>query len=181
MPLKIGETIYHIEDFIQIPKTIEINPKQVYNTLDIDKRKYNEKFKNIKLFPACYGGLLTSEYYLKIIYVMDSWFTSNEEVKIPLDFYEPFTINNYTNTQPFTQKDYMNTNNYLNSKQITNIQQNQQTETVKPSTETNNQEDELPSEEEVNMQNNNNNNKDGEFDKDGSAPPPNFFMPNNNK
>ena len=181
IPLKTGETIYHIEDLIQIPKTIEINPKQVYNTLDIDKRKYNEKFKNIKLFPTCYGGLLTCEYYLKITYAMDSWFTSNEEVKIPLDFYEPFTINNFTNTQPFTQNDYMNTNNYLNTKQITNIQQNQLTETEKPSSETNNQEDELPNEEEVNMQNNNNNNKDDEFDKDGSAPPPNFFMPNNNK
>jgi hypothetical protein len=58
IPLKKGETIYHIEDIIQIPKTIEINPKQSYNTLDNDKRKYNEKFKNIKLFPAAMGDYL---------------------------------------------------------------------------------------------------------------------------
>ncbi len=184
-----GEKMYHIEDAIQMPKTpIDLNPKETYNILDNDKRKYNEKYKNIKLFPTCYGGLLSCEYYLTITFVMNSWFTSNEEVVITLEIYEPFIINNNynynSNIQPFMQQNYIYNNNIINN----TVQPNQ---TIgKPSinnmninnNDTVGQEDELPSEEEVNKQNyiNNNNNPDDE-NEDGSAPPPNFFMPNNNK
>ena len=190
IPLIKEEKMYHVEDAIQMPKTpIDLNPKETYNILDNDKRKYNEKYKNIKLFPTCYGGLLSCEYYLTITFVMNSWFTTNEEVKIPLDLYEPFIINNNynynSNIQPFMQQNYIYNNNIINS----TVQPNQTIE--KPSinnmninnNDTVGQEDELPSEEEVNRQNyiNNNNNPDDEDNKDGSAPPPNCFMPDNNK
>ena len=115
IPLKKGENMYHIEEIIQIPTLpIDLNTKETYIVLDNDKRKYSEKFKNILLFPTCYGGLLTCEYNLNIIFEMDSWFTSNEKAIIPLDIYEPFDTNYGTNTLLYSQ-DNITYNNNLNN------------------------------------------------------------------
>lgn len=105
-----GEKIYHLEDNIKLPVfPVELNPKEVYLILDNDKREYKEKFKNIKLFPSCYGGLLSCEYYLNIIFEMDTWFSTNEKIIIPLDLYERFNfINN--NTQAFLPQHDLNNN-----------------------------------------------------------------------
>lgn len=89
---------YHIEDIIELPKG---NPHEVYKQLDNDTRKYSEKFKNIYLFPSCYEGLISCEYYIKVIFETDTLFSTNESLTIPIDFYERDNTNK--------------TNNYLNS------------------------------------------------------------------
>lgn len=210
IPLKKGESMYHIEEIIQMPTLpLDLNTKEAYTVLDNDKRKYSEKFKNILLFPTCYGGLLTCEYQLKIIFEMDSWFTSNEKVVIPLDIYEPFDLNYGTNTLLYSQENITYTNNINNTtnniynNNLFNTQQVPTTQNVYQSNpqiiqnplienminlnENDNynttQEEELPSKEEILKQSksNNNENKDNENDKDGSAPPPSFLLPKNNK
>ena len=96
-----------------------MNPKEVYNYLDNDKRKHNDKFKDIKLFPTCYGGLISCEYYIKITFEMDSLFSSNEQIKIPIDFYEPFNIiDNKTN---LNYNENIKNNNYNNLQKISKI------------------------------------------------------------
>lgn len=52
---------------------------------------HSEKFENIRLYPACYGGLLSCNYFIKFVFDINSWLTTNEEIIIPLDFYERFT------------------------------------------------------------------------------------------
>ena len=89
---------YHLEDIIELPKG---NPHEVYNQLDNDTRKYSEKFKNIYLYPCCYEGLISCEYYIKVIFETDTLFSTNESLTIPIDFYERDNTNK--------------TNNYLNA------------------------------------------------------------------
>lgn len=184
IPLIKDEKKYHIEDIIRLPNSsADLNPREVYQILDNDKRKYKEKFNNIKLFPSCYNGLLTCEYYLKIILEMDTWFSSNEEFKIPIDLYEPFNNNN--NEIFLTEQNCINNTNlnYNNNTQTPNCYYQSNLQQIPPPMpQVNNfnsnfnkpNEDELPSEEDIkNYQKNNNIDKDEE-DKDGSAPPPGF-------
>ena len=56
--------------------------------LNNDKRTYNEKYKNILLFPSCYNGLITCEYYFKIILETNTVFSTDEYILMPIDFYE---------------------------------------------------------------------------------------------
>ena len=88
---------YHLEDIIQLPKG---NPNQIYQKLDSDKRKYSQKYQNIFLYPSCYEGLITCEYYLKVLFETDTLFSTNEFITIPLDFYEK-NVNNQTNDVNF--------------------------------------------------------------------------------
>ena len=184
IPLTKGETIYHIEDVIKLPHSpVDLNPKEVYLILDKDKRKVREKFKNVLLFPSCYNGLLTCEYYIDIIFEMDTWFSSNETFKIPVDFYEPFISMNNSNENSFYQQNNMynsnlnNNNNFqkptffnneFNSQQVPQIFpsecQTSQGNEVSNNYDINNINDyELPNEEEIYSQKKKN---------DGSAPPP---------
>ena len=75
---------YHLEEILKLPKG---NPNEIYKKLDKDKRCYGEKFKDILLFPSCYDGLLTCEYYLKILLETDTLFSTNEFLIMPIDFY----------------------------------------------------------------------------------------------
>jgi hypothetical protein len=102
IPLMIGENLYHLDDTITLPVSPpEINPVEVYKILDADKRKHDEKFKKVKLFPTCYGGLLSCEYFLKVIVQMDTLFSTNEEFVLPKDIYEPYIMTNTTTGQQF--------------------------------------------------------------------------------
>lgn len=90
------------------------NPKNVYLKLDNDHRKTSQKFSGISLFPTCVGGLLSVEHILKMELVMDTFWSTNEEVQIPIDLYEPFIIppnyNDFNNTQnmkPYSQNPNM--------------------------------------------------------------------------
>ena len=98
IPLREGEVSYHVEDTIKLPKSSnDLNPEEVYKILDKDKGKINEKFANIRLFPTCDGGLLSCQYYLKVIIETNTLFSTNEEIIIPIDFYSPSNISNNEN------------------------------------------------------------------------------------
>ena len=134
----------HIEDNIKLPiSPPELNPKVIYSILDNDHRRLKEKFKNILLFPACYGGLLTCEYFIQFIFDLDSLFTTNEDFTIPIDFGE--LNNEFTSTpKKFELNPYITNNNKT---QINNT----------------NTDDELPDENEIYQKKTS----------DDNAPPPN--------
>ena len=79
-----NEKKFHLEEVMKLPKG---NPYEIYKKLDKDKRCYGEKFKDILLFPSCYEGLLTCEYYFKILLEIKSLFSTNEFLELPIDFY----------------------------------------------------------------------------------------------
>ena len=79
------ERKYHLEEVLKLPKG---NPNEIYKKLDTDNRSYGEKFKDILLFPSCYDGLLTCEYYFKILLETNTLFSTNEFLIMPIDFYE---------------------------------------------------------------------------------------------
>ena len=91
LPLIEGERRYHIEDGIKLPiSSNDSNPEEVYKILDKDKREDKLKFSNIKLYPSCIGGLLSCQYYIKILIETNTLFSTNEYTIIPIDFYSPF-------------------------------------------------------------------------------------------
>ena len=85
IPLIRKERKYHFEEVLKLPKG---NPNEIYKKLDTDNRIYGEKFKDILLFPSCYDGLLTCQYYFKILLETNTLFSTNEFLIMPIDFYE---------------------------------------------------------------------------------------------
>ena len=97
LPLREGEITYHIEDGIKLPISSNLNPEIVYQLLDKNKDQGMKKFQNIKLFPSCSGGLLSCNYFLKIIIETNTLFSTNEEMIIPVDFYSSSNNNKEDN------------------------------------------------------------------------------------
>ena len=93
-----GQKKIHIED--AIPIDADKNPKNLYKLLDKDTRKVSEKYNGIYLYPTCYGGLLSVEYLIKMKIEMDTFWSTNEEFFIPIDFYEPFVLGPNANINP---------------------------------------------------------------------------------
>jgi hypothetical protein len=192
IPLMIGEKFYHVEDTITFPVSPpEINPVEVYKMLDADKRKHDEKFKKIKLFPTCYGGLLSCEYFLKVIIQMDTFFSTNEELLLPIDIYEPYIINNTTTGQQFMPQQYFINNGSQNIPYCTNEIAFDKITQVSPQTLINGQNDfenenenDLPSMEEIlsqkNSNNNNNNNDNNNYNNNNSVNDNNYNINSNN-
>ena len=140
IPVQKGIPQYVINDFIQFPTMssyISVNPIQVYKTLDNDKNNLLKNLNKIHLAPSCYDGLLSVDYYLKVLLEFSSKLTTDESLKIPLEFYEPFDINsqkqgnNNINNNQIKQNFNQNNNNYQNNMiqnnpyQINMIQNNQ--------------------------------------------------------
>lgn len=131
--------------------------------------KYREKYQDIKLYPACYGGLITCNYFIKFIFNMGSLLTTNEEYIILLDFFENFIENNETPKAteeiPDIKTDDINKNNEDEKKYFK-------------------EENELPNESEINTPKYNNKKIENGYpeeneikktknnDKDDEAPPP---------
>ena len=92
LTLRKGEKVYHIKDEIKLPiSSNDSNPEEVYKILDKDKSEDNKKFFDVRLYPSCYGGLLSCNYYIKITMEISSMLSPDEEMKIiPIDFYSPF-------------------------------------------------------------------------------------------
>ena len=132
LPLKEGLISYQIEDDIKIPKSgFDLNPEEVYKLLDKDKNPSTEKFENIKLYPSCSGGLLSCQYNIKIVIETNTFFSTNEEIIIPIDFYSPFNnldnkneININTNTKNEEINNVNNIENNLNINQQVFISEN---------------------------------------------------------
>ena len=68
IPLTEGLIGDKVEDEIKLPlSSKDPNPEEVYKLLDKAKNQGNQNLDNIKLFPSCTGGLLSCQYYIKII------------------------------------------------------------------------------------------------------------------
>ena len=122
LPLREGEIAYHIEDGIKLPiSSNNLNPEIVYQLLDKNKDQGIKKFQNIKLFPSCSGGLLSCNYFLKIIIETNTLFSTNEEMIIPVDFYSSSNNNKEDNEK--NSKINMNLNIEENNDGNLNINQ----------------------------------------------------------
>lgn len=121
LPLREGEITYHIEDGIKLPISSNLNPEIVYQLLDKNKDQGMKKFQNIKLFPSCSGGLLSCNYFLKIIIETNTLFSTNEEMIIPVDFYSSSNNNKEDNEK--NNKINMNLNIEENNDGNLNINQ----------------------------------------------------------
>ena len=121
LPLREGEITYHIEDGIKLPISSNLNPEIVYQLLDKNKDQGMKKFQNIKLFPSCSGGLLSCNYFLKIIIETNTLFSTNEEMIIPVDFYSSSNNNKEDNEK--NSKINMNLNIEENNDGNLNINQ----------------------------------------------------------
>lgn len=121
LPLREGEITYHIEDGIKLPISSNLNPEIVYQLLDKNKDQGMKKFQNIKLFPSCSGGLLSCNYFLKIIIETNTLFSTNEEMIIPVDFYS--SSNNNKEDKEKNNKINMNLNIEENNDGNLNINQ----------------------------------------------------------
>ena len=82
-----GDKKYIVDDIIKMPSTPD-NPKIMYQQLDSDKRKFSEKYKNILLLPTLYSDILNCEYSIKVVFEMDTLFSTNESLEMPIEFYE---------------------------------------------------------------------------------------------
>jgi len=88
---------YHIEDDIKlVSNDLRDNPKNVYIMLDNDKRNFEEKFADIELYPSCFGGIMSCYYFISM-FIQTDLFTAEDPLKIPIDFYEPFTKETFGN------------------------------------------------------------------------------------
>ena len=80
----------------------------------------------IKLYPSCYGGLLSCEYYIKIKFEMDTLFSTDSTFSISVDFYEPFNIIDIDKDKDiFISNSYINKENKNNPKISNNIYNSQ--------------------------------------------------------
>ena len=115
LPLKEGEIMYHVEDGIKLP------------------------LSSNKLYPSCSGGLLSCQYFIKVLIETGTLFSTNEELQIPIDYYSPFNsnddiggsydnVNNNNNNENIKEeKIYENINNENNEIDIdSNLNINQQ-------------------------------------------------------
>ena len=115
-----GQPKYEIKDVIQFPLLADYNPLQIYKMLDSEPANI-DKLKKIHLAPSCLGGLLSVQYYINVKINVDSIFSSDEKLGIPIDFYVPYNIiqNNISLSQGYNsgqsnQNYNSNINNYLN-------------------------------------------------------------------
>ena len=192
LPLKKGETKYHVETSFKFPKSPKgVNPSQIYLLLDVNKKKNIQDLENIKLYPSCHGGFLSCEYYIKIKLEMDALFSSDPSFSMDVDFYEAFNINDSDkNKEKFLSNIYINKDNKNNIKEEKKIYFNINNIDEYDYNINNLKEDEvnLPSEEEILAYNNKNNNnniyiKEEEINENIESTSPSEFslFSNNNK
>lgn len=129
-----GQPKYLIQDTINFPLMAEFNPMQIYQELDVEQ-KTEEKMKKLHLAPCCSGGLLSVDYFLRIELNFSTKLSTDEKLRMPLDFYVPFDINVYKNqnfnnvslSQPYNggnqyQQNYNYNNNQINNNFTNNNQ-----------------------------------------------------------
>ena len=173
------QRIITIKDEIEI--NADKNPKNTYYKLDNDNRKTSQKFSGIYIYPTCFGGLLSVEYFIKMSIIMDTFWTTNEEFQIPIDLYEPLdngpniklidnTYQNITSPQFMPYPQYPIQGPKINTQVYP--QQIPQNIPIQPLNQPQeNDQDNLPSEEELNNKN---------PEEDDAAPPSVMNLINNN-
>ena len=86
-----GKKNYYIDDFIKLPENI-YNPETLYKKYDDLKKIIFDN--NTFLYQSCYEDILNCQYTIKALIEINSMFSTNEFIEIPIDFYEDITDNN---------------------------------------------------------------------------------------
>ena len=92
--VKKGEKRYYIDEFIKMPDN-SYNPENLYKKYDgLKKLKFNnETF----LYQPCYNDIINVQYSIRAMIEINSLFSTNEFMEIPIDFYADENINNNEN------------------------------------------------------------------------------------
>ena len=110
-----GQPKYLIKDNIQFPLLADFNPIQIYKQLDSMPQIDEKVTKKIHLAPSCFGGLLSIEYFLKIEFNIDSILSTDEKMKMQIDFYSPFDAQKQAYNGGGINNYYQQFNNNLNT------------------------------------------------------------------
>ena len=88
--VKKGEKRYYIDEFIKMPDN-SYNPENLYKKYDgLKKLKFNnETF----LYQPCYNDIINIQYSIRAMIEINSLFSTNEFMEIPIDFYADENIN----------------------------------------------------------------------------------------
>ena len=108
--VKKGEKRYYIDEFIKMPDN-SYNPENLYKKYDgLKKLKFNnETF----LYQPCYSDIINIQYSIRAMIEINSLFSTNEFMEIPIDFYADENINNNENKN-LNIKNNNNNNNLEN-------------------------------------------------------------------
>ena len=92
--VKKGEKRYYIDEFIKMPDN-SYNPENLHKKYDgLKKLKFNnETF----LYQPCYNDIINIQYSIRAMIEINSLFSTNEFMEIPIDFYADENINNNEN------------------------------------------------------------------------------------
>ena len=107
--VKNGEKKYYIDEFIKMPDN-SYNPEHLYKKYDgLKKLKFD---KEAFLYQPCYNDIINIQYSIRAMIEINSLFSTNEFMEIPIDFYADENINNNPNKDENIQKN--NNNNLAN-------------------------------------------------------------------
>ena len=82
--VKKGQKNYYIDDFIKLADN-SYNPETIYKKYDSKKKlKFDNDFF---LYQSCYEQALNCQYSIRAMIEINSMFSTNEFVEIPIDFY----------------------------------------------------------------------------------------------
>ena len=109
--VKKGEKRYYIDEFIKMPDN-SYNPENLYKKYDgLKKLKFNnETF----LYQPCYNDIINIQYSIRAMIEINSLFSTNEFMEIPIDFYADENINNNENKNVNIKNNNNNNNNLEN-------------------------------------------------------------------
>ena len=109
--VKKGEKRYYIDEFIKMPDN-SYNPENLYKKYDgLKKLKFNnETF----LYQPCYSDIINIQYSIRSMIEINSLFSTNEFMEIPIDFYADENINNNENKNVNIKNNNNNNNNLEN-------------------------------------------------------------------
>ena len=70
-----------------------VNPINIYNYYNYKSiDDYDKDYENVKLLPSCFSSLFICCYFLNLEIIFDSFFTKNEIISIPIEFYTPIKL-----------------------------------------------------------------------------------------
>ena len=109
--VKKGEKRYYIDEFIKMPDN-SYNPENLHKKYDgLKKLKFNnETF----LYQPCYNDIINIQYSIRAMIEINSLFSTNEFMEIPIDFYADENINNNENKNVNIKNNNNNNNNLEN-------------------------------------------------------------------
>ena len=85
IPVKKGQKSYYIDDFINMPDN-EYNPEFLYKKYDeLKKIRFDEE---TFLYQSTYEDIINCSYTITTMIEINSLFSTNEYMEIPIDFYE---------------------------------------------------------------------------------------------